>query len=134
MIVIVCVDNKNGVLFNRRRQSSDRILRERILAMTKDTRLWMNAYSAGQFVENAEIFVDEEFLAKAKAGEYCFVENVDFLPFLDTIEKLVIFRWNTVYPSDMWFPAHILEGKVPLSVQEFAGNSHPKITEEIYEW
>ena len=39
MILIVCVDNKNGMLFNRRRQSQDRMLRTRILEMTAQSRL-----------------------------------------------------------------------------------------------
>lgn len=31
MIAIVCVDDKSGTMFNRRRQSQDRVLREAIL-------------------------------------------------------------------------------------------------------
>ena len=53
MILIVCVDNKNGMLFNRRRQSQDRMLRTRILEMTAQSRLWMNTYSAKQFDASA---------------------------------------------------------------------------------
>ena len=35
MRVIVAVDDRNGMLFHNRRQSQDRVLRERILSMTQ---------------------------------------------------------------------------------------------------
>ena len=45
MIVIVAVDDRNGMMFNRRRQSQDRVLREHILDMTVGKKLWMNHYT-----------------------------------------------------------------------------------------
>ena len=35
MILIVAVDDRNGMTFNHRRQSQDKRLRERILSITK---------------------------------------------------------------------------------------------------
>ena len=49
MIVMLCVDKRMGMFFNRRRQSQDCLLREDILAEAVDRRLWMNAYSYQQF-------------------------------------------------------------------------------------
>ncbi len=134
MKIIVCLDDKNGMLFNNRRQSSDRLLRERILLLTKGARLWMNTYSANQFAQDENILVDEHFMEKAEQGDYCFVENTDVLPFAEAIEAVVVYCWNAVYPSDMHFPTTLLEGKTRISAKDFAGYSHPKITEEIYEW
>ena len=64
MIIIACVDQRNGMLFNRRRQSQDRVLRQHILEETADSQLWMNPYSARQFreVPAGRITVDEDFL------------------------------------------------------------------------
>ena len=45
MKLIVCLDNKNGLCFNKRRQSQDRRLRDFIKAMTKDSKLYMNFYT-----------------------------------------------------------------------------------------
>ena len=47
MIVMVCVDNQNGMMFNHRRQSQDRGLRRRMceIAGNDDGKFWMNAYS-----------------------------------------------------------------------------------------
>ena len=50
MKIIVCVDNQNGMMFNHRRQSQDRVLRKRILELTGGEKLWMNAYSQKQFL------------------------------------------------------------------------------------
>ena len=48
MIAVVCVDDRNGMLFHHRRQSQDRLLREDLLSRCPG-RLWMNAYSAKLF-------------------------------------------------------------------------------------
>lgn len=132
MILIVCVDNKNGMLFNRRRQSQDRILRARILEMTAQSRLWMNAYSAKQFDESApQITVAEDFLLRAASGEYCFLENADPTPCLDRLEQVILYRWNRDYPADVRFTLD-LSGFRLCQREDFAGSSHEKITEEIY--
>ena len=52
MIRIVCVDDHNGMMFNHRRQSQDRVLRADILELTGGKKLWMNAYSRKQFAES----------------------------------------------------------------------------------
>ena len=74
MILIVCVDDHNGMMFNHRRQSQDRILRGDILELTEGKILWMDAYSKKQFVEEGmtQIRVEEDFLQKAGEGEFCF--------------------------------------------------------------
>ena len=79
MILILCVDDRGGLMFNRRRQSQDRILRADILELTDGKNLWMNAYSRKQFAESdaEKILVDETFLDAAGNGEFCFVENAD---------------------------------------------------------
>ena len=72
MILIACVDDNLGMLFNNRRQSMDRVLRARLLKLCGTHKLWMNAYSRGQFDETAEgITVDEDFMAKAGSDDYC---------------------------------------------------------------
>lgn len=49
MITISCVDDKNGMMFNRRRQSQDRVVREHIIQMAGNPTIWMSAYSQKQF-------------------------------------------------------------------------------------
>ena len=49
MIVITCLDQKNGMMFNHRRQSQDSVLREHVAKLVANVPLWMNHYSASQF-------------------------------------------------------------------------------------
>ncbi len=134
MILIAAVDENNGMMFNHRRQSQDRILRERILALSGQSRLWMNHYSAKQFEVRSNLIVDEDFLEKAAPGEYCFVENIPAAPYENKMEQIILFQWNRRYPADFYFdldPAG--NGWKLTSVEEFSGSSHEKITMEVFE-
>lgn len=131
MILIVCVDDAGGLGFNRRRQSQDRALRARMLR--KWGRLWMNAYSAGQFAKEDPVTADEDFLEKSGPGDACFAEGPAAAEALDRAEKLVLYRWNRKYPADCHFPLDLeARGWRLEEAAEFAGSSHEKITEEVY--
>lgn len=82
MILIACVDDRGGIAFNHRRQSSDSVVRDRILDLTAGSRLWMNEYSAKQFDVDAmpQINISGEFLNEAVPGDYCLVEDVSVPP------------------------------------------------------
>lgn len=134
MIVIVVLDERGGMLFNQRRQSQDRILRDRILSMSTGSKLWMNHYTEKQFEDASNcphINVSDDFLSEAGPGEYCFVENEPVAPFLPWIEGLVVYRWNRKYPGDQKFDLS-LDGWQLQSTADFPGSSHEKITEEVY--
>lgn len=131
MIIIAAVEDNNGMMFNHRRVSQDRVLRERILERTSTGRLWMNHYSAKQFSEDAVINIDENFLSEAIPGEYCFVENTAVRPYNKWIESVILYKWNRRYPSDTKFDLD-LNGWNLISTVDFPGSSHEKITEEVY--
>ena len=136
MIVIACVDNDMGMLFNRRRQSQDSRVREKILRLCAGRKLWMNAYSFRQFEPFAaelgeNILVAEDFLVRAGDTDYCLVENVDASAYVDKIEQVVLYRWNRDYPADFYFTVP-LSGWRMLYREDFSGTSHEKITEEVY--
>ena len=52
MNVIICLDQNNGMLFNNRRQSRDRIVRKNILEYINGAKLYMDEYSFKQFSED----------------------------------------------------------------------------------
>lgn len=136
MIIIICLDDRGGMLFNKRRQSQDVLLRQQILTETAGGRLWMNSYSAKQFAEEsaANIVVDETFLDKARPGDFCFIENVAPSAYEDKIEKIILYRWNRTYPGDLYFDIPLEEhGWKLIETDDFAGRSHEKITKEVYE-
>ena len=144
MKVIVCVDDGNGMLFNKRRQSQDRVLRDDVQKMTAGQRLWMNAYSARQFQEGSQtgenvtgvsetaaLIVTEDFLRQAGENDFCFVENEKLLPYSDRITEVVVYRWNRSYPGDFHLDLDLKQWRL-VQTTEFAGYSHEKITKEIY--
>lgn len=134
MILIICVDDNGGMLFNHRRQSQDRLLRERILSLTAGKQLWMNHYSAKQFEAIPQVNVDDNFLSKASDGEYCFVEDALLSPYEKRIEEVILFKWNRKYPGDLYFDINLNDESWKMtSTQDFQGSSHEKITMEVYE-
>lgn len=131
--VIVCVDDDYGMMFNNRRQSQDRKLREYICRLINKKKLWMNAYSAKQFAEYSDVNIvsDEDFLSKASEGEYCFVENEAIKQYEKKIESLIICRWNRSYPGDFFFDIPLENWKCT-NTEEIKGTSHENITIEEY--
>lgn len=133
MKLIVCLDDNNAMAFNNRRQSMDRVVKEKILERSGDHKLWMNTYSAKQFSsDNKSLVADDDYLNRAEENDYCFAETDDLLPFVGKVSEVVIFRWNRKYPSDLYFPAGIIDGLKLISTESFAGYSHEKVTKEVY--
>lgn len=131
MNLIVTLDDRDGMMFNHRRQSRDRILNEHILALCGG-KLTVNPYTAQLFADTeAELTVSETPLAVAEANDWCFVEDLPIAPYEEKVGKLVVFRWNRVYPSDRKFDLKFSAWNL-ISQTEFAGYSHEKITEEVY--
>ena len=63
MNIIICLDDNNGMMFNKRRQSQDRILRADLKEFIKDKDLYMNNYSYKLYkdIDNGNIKVSENF-------------------------------------------------------------------------
>lgn len=130
LTLIVCVDDRMGMMFNRRRQSKDRVQRERLLSLLGGKRLWMSEYSARLFGEG--VCVHDAFWEKAKNGDVLFFE--DSVPDLNGVVRVILYKWNEHYPADQYFPFDLLkEGFVLRRAEDFVGSSHERITEEIYE-
>ena len=112
MNVIICLDQNNGMLFNNRRQSRDRIVRKNIL----------------EYINGAKLYMDE--FSNAEDSDFCFVEKQHINT--EQINKLIVYRWDKIYPADVSFGMN----KIKLNLTEtleFQGYSHEKIVREIYE-
>ena len=136
MNVIICIDDKNGMAFNHRRQSQDRLILADLLEVTKGKAIHMPPYTAKifDFSQSKNIKVVDSPHIDCSQGEYCFIEEFDPAAFEEKIETLIIYKWNKVYPADVHFTIDLSEGgrwKLTES-EDFAGSSHEKITREIY--
>lgn len=133
MIWFVCVDDRFGMRFNHRRQSSDRAVIEKIIDFAEGKHLWMEPYSASLFPSSATICCDKDFLQKASSGDCCFVERICVRRYLNRAEKIVLFHWNRRYPADLYFPKKVLESDFRMvQSSDFAGFSHEQVTMEVY--
>ena len=128
MTLIFCLDDNNGLMFNGRRQSSDRTVTERIMRYADGRRVLIEAYSA-KLLPGAEII----------AGQFCvndivFAETGKLIVLcIDKADKLIIYKWNRVYPADVHVSIEqIAENWRLQSKLDFSGNSHDLITEEVY--
>lgn len=132
MIVAVCIDDRNGLLFNNRRLSRDRAQQENLLRLCGKEKLWISPFSKTLLDWASEkVIVDPDFLQKAGPGEVCFVEADALAGAADHIEGVVLYRWNRTYPSDRKLDLDL--SSFHLTEQtEFPGASHEKITREIY--
>ena len=126
MKLIVCLDDKNGMMFNKRRQSRDRVLIENVLELCKGEKLYTNEYSSKLFPENSvEVFDSIENVG----NEYCFAEN--FTVNEENIEEIIVYKWNRLYPADTYFNIDLAGWNLTETV-DFEGSSHEKIRREIY--
>ena len=131
--IIVCVDDGMGMIFNKRRVSRDEAVIKKIIEIADNKRIWMNQYSYPLFesIKADNIVAEDLFAEKASNDEYCFIENISAADYENKIDKIILFRWNRSYPSDMKFDIDLSGWKLNSS-EEFAGNSHECVTMEVY--
>ncbi|WP_455543917.1 hypothetical protein [Intestinibacter sp.] len=134
MNLIVCLEDKNGMMFNKRRLSQDVVIREDIYNNLDKNSLIMNSYSFKMFEKDnsdKDIVVRED-LPVEDSDNLQFIEDKQLGDFEDKIDKLIIYYWNRRYPSDLKFNIDLENGKWQVvSEEEFPGNSHEKITKKI---
>ena len=129
--VAISVDERMGIAFNKRRQSCDRIMIEELIR-SQAGKIYVSEYSKELFLDFEDrIEVVNDPLNECKDGECCFVELCDIKKHLNEISILIIYYWNRHYPSDITLSAN-LDGYTLVSINEFVGSSHEKITKKIY--
>ncbi len=136
MILVACVDNNGGMTFGNRRQSRDIAVCRDLIDCCKGNRLYIDGYSEKIFAEidssETEINVVTSLLDVVYGeDDYVFVEKEQPSLFADKITKIVLYKWNRDYPYDMSFDIDMSGWKL-ISMTEFSGKSHEKITREVY--
>lgn len=133
--MVSAADDRMGTGFNHRRQSRDKALRRDLICEAAGAPVWMNAYSLRQFKDEAaqaDLHGSENFLFDAGNGEFCFAENILVSAAENRAEKIILYRWNRIYPADIYFDMDLSSGWFLSESRDFAGKSHEKITKEVY--
>ena len=130
MTLIVCLDDKNGMMFGSRRQSRDSALIQRILELARGKNLVLSPYSAPLFSEKEELTVADDPASLCQKEDFLFVENTP-LP-QSGIDTLLLYRWNRRYPATRFFDLST-DGFLLRESTDFVGSSHDTITEERWE-
>ncbi len=123
------------MMFNKRRQSQDKLLRVSIKELVKGKTLFMNEYSYKLYkdINNENIIVSENYLDECENDNFCLVENKPLNNYIEKIDNIIIYKWNRIYPSDLYFDVDIKNEQWELiETEEFQGSSHEKITKETY--
>ena len=107
MILVLCLDDRGGMRFNRRRQSQDRLLREDLLREAAGRTVWMSGYTLSQFPDPPD----------------------NLRPAEDPLDRAGPVGWAV--PAEPVCTLS-LEGWTLGRSEEFAGSSHEKITKEVY--
>jgi hypothetical protein len=133
LTVVVCIDDRGGMMFNKRRQSRDRVLIQELVESVEG-KIYINSYSTLLFESHTDrVEINENPLKECPSGAVCFIENLTLAPHLMDISTLIVYKWNKKYPSDVRLDIDIKkEGFKLLKTKEFQGSSHDKITKEIY--
>lgn len=128
MHIILCLDQKDGMLFHRRRQSRDCKVIENIFSSLSGQKLCIQPFSEKLFENWTDsICVTENFEEDAT----CFLELPPSASLLSKAVQLTIYRWDKVYPADQKLTTPLSEW-VLQKTETFTGKSHAVITKEVY--
>lgn len=132
MTCYVCLDDKNGMYFNHRRQSRDAA----VLADIQNSIGTVLAIDAPSQTLIAEAGIDyvlaPEDLSQLPGDAHFFLE---FRPAREALaaDTMVVYHWNRRYPADGWFDIDLTDAGYTLTeTVEFPGKSHDTITKEVY--
>lgn len=128
MTLYICLDDRNGLRFNKRRQSRDTAVLEDIRSLCSGNLLIEPC--SEKLIREAEI----PYVLPPQTAADFFAEEIPGEEVLEKTRKIVIYRWNRHYPADiLWEPDLTVMGFSRKETTEFPGTSHEKITREVYE-
>ena len=132
--IIFTLDDRNATRFHNKRQSRDAVVAKHIADTYKSVPIYIQKKSISFFddLEDQPDFIIFDSITEVPKDAVVFMEEpVHSIDLFLWTENIHVFRWNRIYPS-------LITDRIDLTnfhksvIQEFAGSSHEKITEEIY--
>ena len=131
MTGIIALDDRDGYSLFGKRLSKDRKMLEDTISLLEDGQsLYVSQYSLGIFSEELRKYLRCPVPDNFADDGMIFFEASDFSSF--SLDRLIVYRWNRNYPSDVKYNPYLHDWK-KVSSYDFTGNSHEKITKEVYE-
>lgn len=143
MKLIVCVDPRGGMMFNKRRTTSDVLVTADILREAEGGRLLIAPYSEkifktceaeGYAPNGGAIYtVSGDPINDANEGDTVFLENMSAKARLADIDTIIIYNWTDIFPFDFTFDIDPRkEGFILAEQYDFPGYNHDIVTKEVY--
>lgn len=133
MTSIITLDTNNGLLFNKRRLSQDKVVTADIISQASGTNLYVTPYSYKLFPEGTPCTPLNNPYTLADKQAVIFAEDINPVKYIDIIDTFVVYLWNKEYPSDVRFNVNLQElGFRVTNRVDFSSNTHPNITRLIF--
>lgn len=135
MKLIFCIDNNGGLMFNDRRQSMDKCLIDDI-EKNEQTVMVENRSEELFKGRDIDIITVKSFSEFLTANDVVFFEGTTqkLYSLAKNTSTIILYRWNRFYPCDEKINlSELLKTFHLVKKESFKGNSHKKITKEIYE-
>lgn len=129
MRVIICLDDGLGMIFGGKRQSRDKAVLEDM--GKRGECITVLPFSEKMISQSGLEYTLKPSIDSVDKNDLVFVESIDPATFADKIDELTVYRWNRKYLADMRCTLDMKDFK-RVSVTEFVGNAHDKITKEVY--
>ena len=133
MTVVVATDMRGGMLFLGRRVSRDRALIAD-LARLQSGRLLCHPFSERYLISmGLSPIVCEDPLGSAREDDTCFIEGLPLSPHVPSITRLIVYRFDKVYPSDVSLDIDPHAPPFRLAeTRELPGYAHKTLSREVY--
>ena len=134
MRLIVCTDNRGGMMFFGKRPARDRYAIDDIIKDAGGKRILIAPYSEKLFAEQGGAYtISQDPLADANENDIVFVEDRSARPYLEKIDSITVYSWDLSYPFDKKFDIDpIAEGFELLEKREFPGHAHDSVKKTVY--
>ena len=134
MRLIICTDNRGGMMFFGKRPARDRYAIDDIIKDAEGKRLLIAPYSEKLFAEQGGKYtVSSDPLGDAGEGDLVFIEDRSAKNYLEKIDSIVVYSWDLSYPFDKRFDIDPKkEGFHLVCEKEFAGHAHDTVKKTVY--
>lgn len=133
MTVVVCTDERGGMLFMGRRVSRDKVIMADVAAL--GGRLVCHPFSEKYLRTLPYPFtVSDTLLEDGGTEDVCFIESLPLRAHLSRIDRLIRYSFGERYPYDTALDVDpVAEGFRLTDRTELVGHSHTCITKEVYQ-